>query len=92
MQPSIAESRILDRADDESNLSLGIPAQPEEKIEHLNSEPTMSRTRYCAELAQLLKRDVHDLMEEQIFQSCSSLPRPLAVNSPRAWDYRKLFI
>jgi hypothetical protein len=69
MPPSIAEPRLNDSIDDKSDVPRGIPAHDEEEIKPPISELAASPTRYYAELAQLLKRDVYDLMEEQIFQN-----------------------
>jgi hypothetical protein len=66
---SVAESRFKDSVDDKNGVPPGIPAHDDAEIVSPISELATSRIRYCTELARLLKRDWHDLMEEQIFQN-----------------------
>jgi hypothetical protein len=66
MPTSVAESRFIDSVDDKSDDPRRILAHEEEEIVPPISELAISRIRYCGEFAPLLRRDVHDLMEEQI--------------------------
>jgi hypothetical protein len=66
MPMSFAEPRFVDN---QSDAPRAMPAHSEEESKLPISEFATSRTCYCAGLARLLGRDVHNLMERQISQN-----------------------
>jgi hypothetical protein len=69
MPPSVVEPRFTDSVNHKNDGPGGIPADDDEEIEGPISELIISQIRYCAELSRLLRRDVHDLIEDQRVQN-----------------------
>jgi hypothetical protein len=69
MTSSISEPRFIDSVDDDIDVPPGGRDSDREEFEPPIAELAALRTLYCAELARLLKTDVHGLMQEQVFQN-----------------------
>jgi hypothetical protein len=69
MAPSVPEPRFIDPLDDEIDVRRGDRDQNNEFKAPIR-DFVASRTRYCVELARLLTKEVHDLIEGQVFQNC----------------------
>jgi hypothetical protein len=69
MPCSIAAPRLSDSGEEDDDIPQGSLLSDDEEYEPPIHELGGSRTRYCAELSQLLTKDPQDLLEEQIFQN-----------------------
>jgi hypothetical protein len=69
MAPLVPERRFIDPLDGEIEVPRGDHGQYDEEFEPPIAELAASRARYCAELAKLLTKDIHDLIEGQVFQN-----------------------
>jgi hypothetical protein len=67
MVHSVPEQTFIDLFIDGIDIPRGDCDQDDEEFEPPIAELAVSRTRYCAELAILLTKDIHDLIEGQAF-------------------------
>jgi hypothetical protein len=82
MAPSVREPRFIDSVDDDIDVPRGGCNQDGKEFEPLIAEPAASRTRYCAELVRVLKKDRYS-------RTVLSLQRRFFPIWLSDWDHRK---